>query len=130
MTNGDDDTPVGELVLRTLAMPRDTNPAGDIFGGWLMSQMDIAGAMIAVHEARGRVATVAVNGMVFHAPVQVGNVLCCYADLLKIGRTSVTVNVQAWALDREKERETRVMVTEGVFTYVAIGPDRKPRPVK
>ena len=120
--------PRGELMLRTLAMPADTNPAGDIFGGWLMSQMDIAGAMMAVPRAGGRVATVAVDAMVFHKPVQVGNILCCYADLTRVGRTSMTIHVQAWALDGEA-RDRRVKVTEGDFTYVAIGPDRKPRAV-
>ena len=127
-----DDTspkPRGELMLRTLAMPADTNPAGDIFGGWLMSQMDIAGAMMAVPMSGGRVATVAVDAMVFHKPVHVGNILCCYADLIKVGRTSMTIHVQAWALDGEA-RDQRVKVTEGDFTYVAIGPDRKPRPVR
>ncbi len=126
-----DDTshkPRGELMLRTLAMPADTNPAGDIFGGWLMSQMDIAGAMMAVPRAGGRVATVAVDAMVFHKPVKVGNILCCYSDLTRVGNTSMTVHVQAWALDGEA-RDQRVKVTEGDFTYVAIGPDRKPRPV-
>jgi len=120
--------PRGELMLRTLAMPADTNPAGDIFGGWLMSQMDIAGSMMAVPRAGGRVATVAVDAMVFHKPVKVGNILCCYADLTRVGRTSMRVHVQAWALDGEA-RDRRVKVTEGDFTYVAIGPDRKPRPV-
>ncbi len=120
--------PRGELMLRTLAMPADTNPAGDIFGGWLMSQMDIAGSMMAVPRAGGRVATVAVDAMVFHKPVKVGNILCCYVELIRIGRTSMTAHVQAWALDGEA-RDKRVKVTEGVFTYVAIGADRRPRPV-
>ncbi len=122
------DGPQGDLMLRTLAMPADTNPAGDIFGGWLMSQMDIAGSMMAVPRAGGRVATVAVDAMVFHKPVKVGNILCCYCDLVRVGRTSMTIHVQAWALDGAA-RDKRVQVTEGVFTYVAIGKDRKPRPV-
>ena len=86
--------PRGELTTRTVAMPRDTNPSGDIFGGWLMSQMDIAGGVCAGSRARGRVATVAVEGMVFHAPVHVGNVLCCYAEIKKVGTTSMTLRIE------------------------------------
>ncbi|MDX9859923.1 MAG: acyl-CoA thioesterase [Rhodospirillales bacterium] len=119
--------PRGELTTRTVAMPRDTNPSGDIFGGWLMSQMDIAGGVCAGGRARGRVATVAVEGMVFHAPVHVGNVLCCYAELEKVGTTSMTVRIEAWALRQDTAR--RVKVTEGIFTYVAIDTHGKKRPV-
>jgi acyl-CoA thioesterase YciA len=124
--------PQGQLQLRTLAMPADTNPEGDIFGGWLLAQMDIAGGLPAKQLASGRVATVAVNSMVFHLPVFVGDVVCCYADIVKIGRTSVTVNVQAWVLrnaSTSKGDGTREMVTEGTFVYVAVGADRKPRPI-
>jgi len=120
--------PKGALVLRTLAMPADTNPAGDIFGGWLLSQMDIAGGIAAKERARGRVATVSVNSMTFHKPVYVGDVLCCYADLEHVGRTSITVRLQAWVI-REAHAAERLKVTEGLFTFVAIDADRRPRPV-
>ena len=121
------DNPHGELAIRTLAMPADTNPAGDIFGGWLLSQMDIAGGLIASKKAGGRAATVAVEAMKFHLPVFVGDVLCCYGEITKIGTSSIAVRVEAWVLRRNSD--TRVRVTEGVFTYVAIGEDRRPRPV-
>lgn len=127
MTASDEMTPRGELVLRTLTMPADTNPDGDIFGGWLLGQMDIAGGMAARQRASGRVATVAVDSMVFHKPVFVGDVLCCYADLVKVGRTSLRFHIQAWVL--RGGSGVREVVTEGTFTFVAIGPDRKPRPV-
>ncbi len=119
----------GELVLRTLAMPADTNPDGDIFGGWLLSQMDIAGGIAARQYSNGRVATVAVDAMVFHKPVSVGDVMCCYADLQRIGRTSISFNIQAWVLRRKHSNgdEDRELVTEGKFTFVAIGADKKPR---
>ncbi len=121
------ETPRGELAIRTLAMPADTNPSGDIFGGWVLSQMDIAGGVTAQARARGRVVTVAVEAMSFHRPVYVGDVLCCYAEILRIGRTSMTTRVEAWAL-RHSEGE-RIQVTEGVFTYVALDDEGRPRPV-
>ena len=123
------DGPRGQLMLRTLAMPADTNPAGDIFGGWLLSQMDVAGGLAAKQRARGRVATVAVDSMTFHKPVFVGDVLCCYADQRRVGRTSLTYHVQAWVV-RETGGNERVLVTEGDFTYVAIDAERRPRPVE
>ncbi|MBM3571047.1 MAG: acyl-CoA thioesterase [Alphaproteobacteria bacterium] len=129
--------PRGELAIRTVAMPADTNPRGDIFGGWLLAHMDIAGGITAQQCARGRAATVAVNAMTFKQPVYVGDVLCCYADIVKIGRSSMTIRVEAWVIradpktgaphaDRPPER---VQVTEGVFTYVAIDEHGRPRPV-
>ena len=121
----DGDTPGGELMLRTLAMPADTNPNGDIFGGWLLSQMDIAGGLAAKQRAGSRVATVAVDAMSFHKPVFVGDVICCYAHIDTIGRTSITVSIQAWVV-RSDSDASRVKVTEGVFTYVAIGANRQP----
>ena len=122
-----DIAPEGELSSRTVAMPSDANPAGDIFGGWLLSQMDVAGGIIAHRIAQGRAATVAVDAMKFHQPVFVGDVLCCYAAVARIGRTSIAVKVEAWA---ERRNSTlRVKVTEGVFTYVAIDADRKPRAI-
>ena len=118
--------PRGELALRTLAMPADANPNGDIFGGWLMAQMDIAGGITAYPRAQGRVATVAVDGFTFHRPVQVGDVLCCYADIIKTGHTSITIRVEAWVL-RQRQSEQREKVTEGMFTFVAIDDNGKKR---
>lgn len=118
----DDQTePQGALTIRTLAMPADTNPAGDIFGGWVMSQMDIAGAIAAVERVGGRVVTVAVEAMTFIAPVKVGDVLCVYTTIERIGTTSVTVEVEAWA--RRNRVSDRVKVTDGRFVYVALGED-------
>jgi acyl-CoA thioesterase YciA len=120
--------PTGTLTIRTLAMPADTNPAGDIFGGWVMSQMDIAGAICAVERARGRVVTVAVEAMTFIAPVKVGDILCVYTSLERIGTTSITVSIEAWARRRE-EPDVRVKVTDGHFVYVALGADGRKRKV-
>ncbi len=120
-------TPRGELVIRTLAMPADTNPAGDIFGGWVLSQMDIAGGIMAGQRARGRVATVAVTAMTFDLPVFVGDVLCVHGEIEKVGTTSIAVKLEAWAL-RHRHGE-RVRVTQGRFVFVAIGGDGKPRAV-
>lgn len=114
-------------ALRTIAMPADTNPNGDIFGGWLLSQMDLAGATVAVQAAKGRVATVGIEAMTFHLPVFVGDEVSCYATIRRIGRTSITVHIETWV--RRSRTGEQVRVTEGTFTYVAIGPDQKPRPV-
>ena len=119
--------PDGELVIRTLAMPADANPSGDIFGGWVLSQMDIAGGITASQRARGRVATVAVTAMTFHLPVYVGDVLCVYTEIEKVGRTSITVALEAWAL--RGRLGGRARVTEGRFVFVALGEDGRPRPV-
>jgi acyl-CoA thioesterase YciA len=121
------DEPSGELAIRTLAMPADANPSGDIFGGWVLSQMDIAGGISAARRAQGRVVTVAVTAMTFHLPVYVGDILCVYTAIEKIGRTSMTMQVDAWVL-RGRGSE-RVRVTEGQFIYVALGTDGRPRPV-
>ena len=110
--------PSGTLTIRTLAMPSDTNPAGDIFGGWVLSQMDIAGSIQAVETVRGRVATVAVEAMTFIAPVKVGDVLCIYTRVERIGNTSITIAMEAWA--RRNRLADRVKVTEGRFVYVAL----------
>ncbi len=120
--------PKGELAIRTLAMPADANPNGDIFGGWLISQMDIAGGITAGARAHGRVATVAVTGFTFHKPVLIGDVICCYADIQKVGKTSITIGIEAWVLRRHDPKD-RIKVTEGVFTFVALEADGKPRPV-
>jgi acyl-CoA thioesterase YciA len=125
MTTDDDSR--RDPALRAIAMPADANPGGDIFGGWLLSQMDLAGGSCAVRRARGRVATVAVTGMTFHLPVFIGDEVSCYAEIVRVGRTSITVKVESWA--RRGVSGERVKVTEGTFTYVAIGADRKPRPL-
>ena len=110
--------PLGQLTIRTLAMPADTNAAGDIFGGWVMSQMDIAGAIAAVERVKGRVVTVAVEAMTFIAPVKVGDVLCVYTTIERIGRTSITVGLEAWV--RRQQLDDRKKVTEGRFVYVSL----------
>ena len=117
--------PVGELAIRTQAMPADTNPSGDIFGGWVLSQMDIAGGVYSSSLARGRTVTVAVDGMTFHRPVLVGDILCCHVQTIKTGNTSLSIKVEAWV----SRNFRRFKVTEGIFTYVAIDEDRKPRPI-
>ena len=122
------DQPRGEMQTRTLAMPADANPSGDIFGGWVLAQMDIAGGIAAAQIAKGRVATVAVTAMAFHLPVFVGDVLCVYASEPRIGRTSITLNLEAWALRRQSGR--RVKVTQGEFVFVALDEGGRPRPVK
>ena len=119
--------PRGDLTIRTLAMPADANPSGDIFGGWVLSQMDIAGGIAAGQRAQGRVATVAIDAMNFIRPVYIGDVLCVYASVEKTGRTSVTIHLEAWAL--RKRVGERVKVTDGRFVFVAIDNDGQPRPV-
>jgi acyl-CoA thioesterase YciA len=114
-------------AVRTLAMPADANPAGDIFGGWVLAQMDIAGGLIAAARARGRVATVALESMAFHKPVKIGDIVSCYAEVTKVGTTSLTVKVHTEVV-REVTGEPET-VTDGLFTYVALGPDGRPRPV-
>jgi acyl-CoA thioesterase YciA len=116
-----------EAVIRTIAMPSDTNPAGDIFGGWLMSQMDLAAGNAAARRARGRCATVAVDGIVFLNPVHVGDEISVYADLLTIGRTSIKFKVEAWR--RSRDGDESIKVTEAIFTFVAIDTGGRPRPV-
>jgi acyl-CoA thioesterase YciA len=108
-------------------MPADANPYGDIFGGWLLSQMDLAGGAAARRRAKGRTATVAITAMTFHRPVFVGDEVTCYAQIIKVGRTSITVKVESWV--RRGIGEEQIAVTEGIFTYVAIDEDRRPRPV-
>ena len=109
-------------------MPADVNQHGDIFGGWIMSQVDIAGGVVAARRARGRVATVAVNSFTFKQPVMIGDVVMFYAEVLRVGRTSITVDVQVFAQRNPSDLET-VKVTEATLTYVATGEDRKPRSV-
>ena len=113
--------------IRVIAMPADTNPAGDLFGGWLTAHMDQAGASVALRRARGRVATVAVEGMKFHRPVKVGDEVSLYGVLMATGRTSIRVMVEAWRRDRASEQASKV--TEAVFTFVALDMAGKARPV-
>lgn len=115
-------------ALRVVPMPADANQNGDIFGGWIMSQVDIAGGMRAGRIARGRVATVAVNSFVFKQPVQIGDVLSLYADVVRVGNTSITVDVQVFAERRPSDPKV-VKVTEATLTYVAIDSNGRPRPV-
>lgn len=117
-----------EPTLRVVPMPADVNYNGDIFGGWVMSQVDIAGSIPAIRRARGRVATVAVNSFVFKQPVYVGDVVSFFAEVVKAGRTSITVDVQVYA-HRRGGYDTCVKVTEAVLTYVAVGEDRRPREI-
>ena len=121
-------SPGRDPALRTFAMPRDANPNGDIFGGWIMAQMDLAGAVAAVRRARGRVATVAVEAMEFHRPVNIGDLVSCYAEVTKVGRTSMRVEIETW-VERRMNR-VQEKVTAGTFTYVAIDEKGRPRPVE
>ena len=126
--DGAEREPRGSLSIRTLAMPADTNQYGDIFGGWLLGQMDIAGGIFAAAISRGRTATVAVDAMTFRKPVFVGDVMCIYTDLIRIGRTSITIHVEAWVIRRGATQ--RVLVTDGNFTYVALNEERRPRTIQ
>ena len=126
MGNGGD-RPRGAVAIRTIAMPADTNPSGDIFGGWIMSQMDLAGGITARHLTRGRVATVAVTGMEFHRQVHVGDVLSVHAEIERVGTTSITVAIEAW-VDRSGT-DAPFRVTHGTFTYVAIDESGRKRKV-
>lgn len=115
-------------ALRVIPMPADANHTGDIFGGWIMAQVDLAGSVPATRLAQGRIATVAVNSFVFRQPVFVGDLVSFYADVVKVGRTSITVDVQVYA-QRRPEREECVKVTEAILTYVAVDNQRRPRVV-
>ena len=120
--------PQGDLALQTLAMPKDTNANGDIFGGWLLSQMDIAGAIAAGDAAAGRVATVAIDGMAFLTPVHMGAVVSCYADILDIGRSSIRIMVEVW-INSQHDGEP-IKVTEGEFIFVAIDESGRTREIR
>ncbi|RDE05459.1 acyl-CoA thioesterase [Sphingomonas aracearum] len=122
-----DPVPAGEPAIRVTTMPADANPYGDIFGGWLMSQMDMAAGLVASRHARGRAVTIAVEGMKFHAPVAVGDEVSVYADLVATGRTSMTIDVQAWRRGRHVEERCRV--TQARFVFVAIDEARRPRAI-
>jgi len=122
--------PRGTLVLRTFAMPRDTNSNGDIFGGWIMSQMDMGGGMLAKEVAHGRIVTVTADKMTFVRPVQVGDAVCVYGKVVRIGTTSMDIRLEVWTKDLVDEfDQDRVLVTTGVFRYVAVDSTGRPRPV-
>ncbi len=127
-TTPTDAEPTGRLSIRTIAMPADTNPHGHIFGGWLMSQMDLAGGTHAFQRAEGRVVTVAVEAMEFHQPVLVGDEVTCYSEVVRVGRTSLAIRVEAW-VRRQCLEQAQTRVTSAIFTYVAVGPDNAKRPV-
>ncbi len=125
-----DNKPQGVLVMRTIAFPRDTNPNGDIFGGWILSQMDIGGALLAKEIAEGRVVTITVEKMTFVRPVQVGDAVCVYATPLRLGNSSVDIQLQVWAKGLAGEfQKDRHLVTTGVYRYVAIDDEGKSRPI-
>lgn len=117
--------PKGELAIQVLAMPKDTNPSGDIFGGWLISQMDIAGAVISNKIAKGRVVTIAMDAIVLKSPVFVGDTVSCHVSCTSVGKTSIRVHIEAWANRGFDEKES-IMVTSGDFTYVKVDENRKP----
>ena len=119
--------PETQPTIRVIAMPTDTNPAGDIFGGWLMSQMDLAAGTIAARVSKGRASTVSVEEIQFHRPVLVGDEVSLYAEMLKIGRTSMRIRVRAWR--RARHQEETQQVTEAIFTFVALDDHARPRPV-
>jgi acyl-CoA thioesterase YciA len=121
----DTPTPTGELALQTVAMPADTNPRGDIFAGWLVSQMDMAAAIAALKVTQGRVATVAINSMNFLTAVHVGAIVSCYTDVINIGRSSMHINVEVWI--NHKETFEPVKVTDGEFVFVLIDNDGRTR---
>ncbi|MDE2364429.1 MAG: acyl-CoA thioesterase [Hyphomicrobiales bacterium] len=122
-----DGEPRGELAIRVIAMPADTNANGDIFGGWVLSRMDQAGGIAGVERARGRVVTVALEAMAFIRPVKVGDVLCVYTAIDKVGRTSMKIHVEAWA--RRFRTDVREKVTVGTFTMVAVDDEGRPTPI-
>lgn len=122
-----DGPPPHEPAIRVTAMPADTNAYGDIFGGWLISLMDMAAGLVSARRARGRAVTVAMNAMQFHAPVSVGDEVSVYAEIVEVGRTSMTIAVEAWR--RHREEDELVRVTEAEFTFVAVDEHKRPRPV-
>ena len=128
MSSEDPALPSGEPAVRVVAMPADTNPYGDIFGGWLMSIMDSAAGTVAARYSKGRAVTIAVDGMTFHKPVKIGDVVSVYADVIATGRTSMKIDVSAWRRIRAGEDTDRV--THAVFTFVAIGDDGRPRVIE
>lgn len=125
-------SPQGQLVLRTLAMPSDTNPHGHIFGGWIMSQMDLGGSILAQEIARGRIVTVNASSISFHKPALVGDVVCCYARCLKTGTSSMTIAIEIWVKkisDQGNAVGERYRITDAIYTYVSVDKHNKPRPL-
>jgi acyl-CoA thioesterase YciA len=120
--------PEGDRTISVIAMPADTNPSGDIFGGWILSQMDIAGGVTASRLAEGRTATIGVKEMEFQKPVSVGDLVSCYTQVQRVGTSSITIKIEAWTTNHYHPGGP-TKVTEGIFTYVAIDENRKPRPV-
>ncbi|MFQ3453591.1 acyl-CoA thioesterase [Bradyrhizobium sp. UFLA06-06] len=123
-----DAEPKGDLCIRTLAMPADTNANGDIFGGWLLSQMDLGGGVFASKVAKSRTVTVAIDAMNFRKAVNVGDLVSVHANLVRIGRTSITVHLEAWVLRRREQQS--ILVTDGNFTYVSIDEQGHPQPIQ
>lgn len=123
----DEEAPRGQLTVRVMAMPADTNANGDLFGGWVLSQMDIAGGIASSERARGRTVTLKLDGMIFHRPVRVGDTLCVYTDLEHVGRTSMRYHIEAWT--KRFRTYKREKVTDATFIFVAIDDDGRPRPV-
>jgi len=119
----------GELAIQTLAMPCTTNPNGDIFGGWLVSQMDLAAGVLAKRVSKGRAVTIAIHSMSFHKPVHVGHLVSCYVTLVQVGNTSMTIDVEVWTEELTTMSDKKEKVTEGRFVFVAIDEHGKPRPV-
>ncbi|MFB9268654.1 acyl-CoA thioesterase [Bradyrhizobium erythrophlei] len=124
-----DTEPRGDLCIRTVAMPADTNANGDIFGGWLLSQMDVGGGVFASKVANSRTVTVAIEAMTFRKPVYVGDLVSVHANLVRVGRTSITVHLEAWVL-RRREKLQPILVTDGDFTYVSIDDQGHPQPIQ
>lgn len=122
------DEPKGKLTIRTVPMPADTNSSGDIFGGWVLSQMDIAGGIAAAEVVQNRVVTVAVEAMTFIAPIKVGDILCVYCDVGRVGNTSIAIHMEAWVLRRFTPG--RAKVTEGTFVYVSLGEDGQKKKIE
>ncbi len=127
MTETPESPPAASPAIRVTAMPADANPYGDIFGGWLMGWMDLAASSVASQQSHGRAVTIAVDGMTFHRPVFVGDEVSFYATLVRVGRSSMTIEVQAWR--RPRDGDVAEKVTAGAFTFVAVGADRRPREV-
>jgi acyl-CoA thioesterase YciA len=119
--------PTADPAIRTIAMPADTNPHGDIFGGWLLCQMDLAGSTAATRRANGRVVTIAITAMTFHRPVLVGDEVSCFCDIERVGNTSIAIKIESWV--RRGTGDTPIKVTEGLFTYVHVGADGRPQPI-
>ena len=123
-------SPKGQLLLRTVAMPADTNANGDIFGGWIMSQLDLAGGILAKEISSGRIVTASVSSIAFKKPVKVGDVVCCYGECTKIGRTSMSINLEVWVKPVKVDGiGDRFQVCEATFNYVAIDSNGRPRPI-